>query len=110
VAARATTPAATLALVAGMAARPCTGALLVLVLAWRMGLAWEGVAAVIAMGLGTAAFTVLVALAAVGGRDAAFLAAGDGRTARLLAPGLLFLGGGLIVAAGAARARTGLVA
>ena len=93
----ATTLRATLGLVAAMAVRPCTGALVVLVLAWRFGLPGAGAAAVIAMGLGTAAFTVLVALAAVSGRDAAFLAAGDGSAARLLGPGLQLLAGGLIL-------------
>lgn len=98
--ARATTPAATLALIGAMAVRPCTGALIVLVLAWRFGLAWAGAAAAVAMGLGTAAFTMLVAFAAVAGRDAAFLAAGEGRAARLLGPVLQILAGGLILMAG----------
>jgi len=106
--ARAEGPAATLALVGAIAARPCTGALVVLVIAWRMGLAWAGVAGVVAMGLGTAAFTVLVAVMAVGSRDAAFLAAGDGRAARLLGPGLQILAGGLILGIGGALALAGL--
>jgi ABC-type nickel/cobalt efflux system permease component RcnA len=96
-AAGATGIGATLALVGAMAARPCTGAIVVLVIAWRMGLAAQGAAGVVAMGLGTAAFTVLVALLAVTSRDAAFLTAGDGRAARLLAPGLQILAGGLIL-------------
>jgi ABC-type nickel/cobalt efflux system permease component RcnA len=108
--ARAESPAAALALVAAMAVRPCTGALVVLVLAWRMGLAGAGVAAVIAMGLGTAAFTVLVALAAVGSRDAAYLAAGEGRTARLMGPGLQIIAGGLILGIGGVLALATLTA
>jgi ABC-type nickel/cobalt efflux system permease component RcnA len=95
--AAADSPAATMALIAAMAMRPCTGALFVLVLAWRMGLAGAGAAAVVAMGLGTAAFTVIVAALAVAGRDAAFLAAGGGHTARLLAPALQVAAGGLIL-------------
>jgi ABC-type nickel/cobalt efflux system permease component RcnA len=90
----------TLALVAGIALRPCTGALFVLVIAWRMDLAGAGALAVLAMGLGTAAFTILVALLAVGSRDAAFLTAGDGRAARLLAPTLQIGAGALILAVG----------
>jgi nickel/cobalt transporter (NicO) family protein len=90
----------TLALVAGIALRPCTGALFVLVVAWRMELAWAGALAVLAMGLGTAAFTILVALLAVGSRDAAFLTAGDGRAARLLAPTLQIGAGALVLTVG----------
>jgi len=103
-AAAATGPAAALALIGAMAARPCTGALFVLVIAWRMDLAASGVAAVLAMGLGTAAFTVIVALLAVAGRDAAFLAAGPGRTARLLGPSLQIAVGGLILGVGGSLA------
>jgi ABC-type nickel/cobalt efflux system permease component RcnA len=108
--ARATGPAATLALIAAMAARPCTGALVGLVLAGRLGLAGAGIAAVVAMGLGTAAFTVLVAVMAVASRDAAFVAAGDGRAARLLAPGLQILAGVMILGIGAVLAMAGLAA
>jgi ABC-type nickel/cobalt efflux system permease component RcnA len=90
----------TLALVAGIALRPCTGALFVLVIAWRMDLAGAGALAVLAMGMGTAAFTILVALLAVGSRDAAFLTAGDGRAARVLAPTLQIGAGTLILAVG----------
>lgn len=107
-AARATTLRATLGLVAAMAARPCTGALVVLVLAWRFGLPGAGIAAVVAMGLGTAAFTGLVALAAVSGRDAAFLAAGEGGRARLLGPGLQIAAGTLILGIGGTLALAAL--
>jgi ABC-type nickel/cobalt efflux system permease component RcnA len=93
----ATSLGATLALMGAMAARPCTGAIVVLVIAWRMGLAPQGAAGVVAMGLGTAAFTALVALLAVASRDAALLTAGSGAAARLLARGLQILAGGLIL-------------
>lgn len=96
--ARATGPGAMLALVAVMAARPCTGAILVLIIAWRMQLAWVGAAAVVAMGLGTAAFTALVAWVAVSGREAAFLSAGSGVAARRLGPWMQLVAGGLLVA------------
>jgi nickel/cobalt transporter (NicO) family protein len=85
------------ALVGAMAVRPCTGALVVLVLAWRFDLAASGAAAVVAMGLGTAAFTVLVAVLAVSGREAAFLSAGGGGRARSLAAALQIGAGGLIL-------------
>ena len=94
-AARATSLGETLALVAGMAARPCAGALFVLVIAWRTDLAWAGAGAVVAMGLGTAAFTALVAWVAVAGREAAFLSAGG--DAGLLPAALQILAGGAIL-------------
>ena len=91
----------TLALIGGMAARPCTGALFVLVIAWRMDLAGAGAAAVLAMGLGTAAVTLAVALLAVTGREAALISAGQGRGTRLVMPLLQIAGGGLILAVSA---------
>lgn len=52
------------ALVAAISLRPCTGALFVLVLTWRMDLVWQGVGAVLAMAFGTGLVTVAVALMA----------------------------------------------
>jgi ABC-type nickel/cobalt efflux system permease component RcnA len=107
-AARATSPGATLALIGGMAARPCTGALLVLAVAWRLELPLAGAAAALAMGLGTAAFTVLVAVLATSTRDAALLGAGTGRAARLLAPVLQITAGGAIFVVSAGLVAAGL--
>ncbi len=92
----------TLALIGGMAARPCTGALFVLVIAWRMELVAAGAAAVLAMGLGTAMVTLAVAFLAVMGREAALISAGSGRGARVVLPMLEIAGGGLIFAVSAA--------
>jgi ABC-type nickel/cobalt efflux system permease component RcnA len=97
-AARAESPAALLALVAGMAVRPCTGAIFVLVIAWRMGAPEVGAAGVLAMGLGVAAFTTLVAWAAVRSRELAFGPAAG--AVRLLGPGLQVAAGGVILALG----------
>jgi ABC-type nickel/cobalt efflux system permease component RcnA len=69
--ARATGPAATLALIAAMAARPCTGALVVLIFALAQGLVWAGVMATFAMALGTGITVATLAGLAVGAKGLA---------------------------------------
>jgi ABC-type nickel/cobalt efflux system permease component RcnA len=84
--------------VAGIAMRPCSGALLVLVLTWQLGLALAGIAGAFAMGLGTAGVTVAVALMAVWAREGVFAALPRGRIARAV-PVLELTLGALITAA-----------
>lgn len=97
------------AIVAAIAARPCTGAIFLLLLTWRLDVLGAGVAGAFAMGAGTATVTVVVAILAVVlrgsvlGRNAAERREGDPSAgtgfdaARLLAP----LAAVLEIAAGA---------
>lgn len=86
-----------LALIASIAIRPCTGALFVLVIAARFDAFWIGALAVITMGMGTAAFNLLVAGSGVVTRSLAGLGAGDGEGVLTLSAVLHVIGGLLIV-------------
>ncbi|WP_412508567.1 nickel/cobalt transporter [Roseovarius sp. SYSU LYC5161] len=91
-----------LALVGAVAIRPCTGALFLLILTWRLGIDWAGIIGAVVMGLGTATVTVAVAIAAVVFRESTLTQAAAGRgTARVLA--LVELLAGLTVALLAAQ-------
>jgi len=94
---RMTTMRGILAVVAGIAIRPCTGALLLLVIAWQTSLVTAGAAAVITMGLGTAATTVLVAVSSVFARGAVRVSSRNLGVLAMTAPSLQLLSGVVIV-------------
>lgn len=83
-----------LSVIGAIAIRPCTGAVFLLILTWRLNLDWAGIIGVFVMGLGTACITVLVAAAAVGMRESTLAqVAGSTQTARVMASAQVFAGG-----------------
>ncbi|ANB01411.1 nickel/cobalt transporter [Ectothiorhodospira sp. BSL-9] len=100
-AARADSVWAMVATVAAVGIRPCTGAILVLVVAHIMGLWTAGIAAVMAMSVGTAITVSILAIMAVQARTLATrLSGGLGIKTQLAAHGVGLLGGMLILGMG----------
>ncbi|WP_419740987.1 nickel/cobalt transporter [Ruegeria sp.] len=86
-----------LVLIAGIAARACTGALFVLILTWQMGIAMVGIAGAFAMALGTATVTTLVGWTSFGLRGGLLASASATRFASILAPTIELVAGLVIV-------------
>ncbi|USG63112.1 nickel/cobalt transporter [Sneathiella marina] len=81
--------------------RPCTGAVLVLVLARALSLPIAGIAAVVAMSAGTGVAVAALAFLAVSARQkASAMTAGKSVFWRLFGNGLTLAGGGLLLAIG----------
>ncbi|MCC5986587.1 MAG: hypothetical protein JJT95_02820 [Pararhodobacter sp.] len=95
---QASTPREVAALITAVAVRPCSGALLLLLLTWQMGMIWLGILGAYAMGLGTAGLSVALALALVTGRNGLMRLGGSW----LAGPGRLWLAGTLEAGVGLA--------
>lgn len=78
----------TLLIVGGIAIRPCSGAILLLVLTAYMDMLPLGIAGTLAMALGTAALTVGVAVASVFVRESTLFSFGDSTAAARLLPAI----------------------
>lgn len=63
------TPREMALLIGAIALRPCTGALFLLILTWRMGLIWQGLVGALVMAFGTGIVTSAAGLLAVGARQ-----------------------------------------
>jgi len=89
-------------LIGGIAMRPCTGALFVLIITWQMNIAMAGVAGAVAMALGTAVVTTGVGWASLAMRGGLLAAFPNPRYAAVLAPSIELVAGLLIavIAAG----------
>jgi len=87
-------------LIGGIALRPCTGAIFLLIICWRLGVDAAGIAGTLAMALGTATVTIAVALLSATAREGALAGLSSGPAGRVL-PTLELMAGALIATAAA---------
>jgi ABC-type nickel/cobalt efflux system permease component RcnA len=99
--ARVTSPRDAALLVGGIALRPCTGAIFLLIICWRLGVDAAGIAGTLAMALGTATVTIAVALLSTTAREGALAGLATGPAAVRVLPALELTAGALIAAAAA---------
>jgi|TARA_B110000879_G_scaffold205907_1_gene287004 ABC-type nickel/cobalt efflux system permease component RcnA len=83
-------------LIGGIAVRPCTGALFVLIITWQMGIPIAGIAGAVAMALGTASVTVAVGIAATGFRSGVMRSLANASALTWVMP-MLEIAAGLVV-------------
>ncbi len=86
------------ALIGSIAIRPCSGAILLLVLTWHMEILGAGILGALAMSTGTAALTILVAASSVFIRQSAlFSLTGTARAAQVLPAVEIAVGAAIVV-------------
>jgi len=85
-----------------IAIRPCTGVIFLLILTYALDVYWVGIIGALVMGVGTAAFTGIVAFAAVGARESTLAQAASAQSMAILMS-VAELAAGILIAAVASQ-------